>query len=82
MPRAPRLDISLTTDELELVVAALDSHVYWQLSDREYRDSGYVHGKGSGDRETAKEIRIANKLQERLASLIPAPANNTETEGY
>lgn len=70
MPRPRKLDITLTADELALVVAALDSHVYWQLSDPNDRDSGFVHGDGNAEPEAAQEIRDATALQDRLASLL------------
>lgn len=63
--------VDLTPAQLELLIAALDSHEYWQLSDSHYRDSGYVLGRGSDDREAAAEIRRCRRLQEKLQHLVP-----------
>lgn len=63
--------LTLTSDELALVVDALDSHVYWQLSDPDHRRSGSVSGEGSADPDAAREIRDATALHDRLASLLP-----------
>ena len=35
------VDVQLTRREPSLVCEALDSHVYWQLSDERYRRDGY-----------------------------------------
>jgi hypothetical protein len=44
-----RLD--LTRDDLDRILAALDSHVYWQLSDQHYRNDASVLNPGSDDPE-------------------------------
>ena len=61
-----RLVVELTAEELTLLCEALDSHVYWQLSDCHYRDSGYVREPGSDDAEAVAGIRAANALEEKL----------------
>jgi hypothetical protein len=66
MPHA----ITLTADELAILVDALDSHIYWQLSDPDARSSGFVRGDGSADADIAAEIREAAALHDRLASLV------------
>ncbi len=67
MPRL--LTIRLTRDQLALLAEALDSHVYWQLSDAHYRNSGSVLGKGSDDPRTRREIRTSERLLARLEAL-------------
>lgn len=63
------LVVELTAEELTILCEALDSHVYWQLSDRHYRNSGYVHEPGSDDVEAAGAIRTANALEEKLRAI-------------
>ena len=58
--------LQLTPDELALVCEALDSHIYSQLSDPEYRNDGYVRSPGSADAEKACEIGDAEALLSRL----------------
>ena len=47
----------------------LDSHAYWQLSDRYYRNDGYVREPGSDDAEVAAAIAAANALEEKLRAI-------------
>jgi hypothetical protein len=61
--------VLLTEAERDLLVAALDSHAYWQLSDSHYRNDGAVIEPGSDDEETAQEITDAQTLQDRLSTL-------------
>jgi hypothetical protein len=70
-PRRDAIALHFTPDELGMVCAALDSHIYWELSDRQYRNSGYVDEPGSNDDETAAEIRAAELLMIRLDALRP-----------
>ena len=56
--------VELTADEIELLVEALDSHAYWQLSEPEYRNSGYVLEEGMTD-----EIRACESLADKLGAL-------------
>ncbi len=67
MPRL--LSVRLTPGQLALLVEALDSHVYWQLSDGHYRDSGLVHGRGSDEPRARREIRACERLLSRLDAL-------------
>lgn len=60
---ADTVPIGLTAGELDTVCAALDSHIYWELSDKAYRDSGYVQAPGSDDDKTAAEIVEAESLR-------------------
>lgn len=62
--------IEVTNEELGLILSALDSHAYWQLSDENYRDSGYVQEPGSDDPETAEEITAVEALTEKLEPLF------------
>ncbi len=59
----------LTGDELHLLVEALDSHAYWQLSDDKYRRDGFVDEPGSDDKAIARAIRQTNALHDRLEQL-------------
>lgn len=59
----------LTAEELTLLCEALDSHVYWQLSDGHYRNNGYVCEPGSDDAVAAAAIRAANALEEKLRAI-------------
>jgi hypothetical protein len=62
--------IELTKEEARLLIEALDSHVYWQLSDEQYRRDGYIHGKGSDDPEARQEMKRSNKLSEKIARAL------------
>jgi hypothetical protein len=59
--------LALDTRDLDLLTDALDSHVYWELSDREYRSGGSVHGPGAFDAENVELIARARALADRLA---------------
>lgn len=61
-----RLD--LTREDLDRIRAALDSHVYWQLSDQHYRNDASVLDPGSEDPEQAAEIAACRELAARLDS--------------
>lgn len=58
--------MEFSESDLELICEALDSHRYWQLSDEEYRDSGYVSEPGSTDPDMAKEIQHTEQLEDRI----------------
>jgi hypothetical protein len=60
--------------EVSLIREALDSHIYWQLSDEIYRDSGHVEDPGSDDPEKAEEIADAQKLLARLDTFTATAA--------
>jgi hypothetical protein len=59
----------LTRAELELLIEALDSHEYWQLSDPAYRNDGFVIGKGAEEREAVKDIHQCRELRAKLEAL-------------
>lgn len=63
-------DLTLTPDDLRLLVEALDSHEYWQLSEPFYRRDGYVTGDGADDADAAGEIARARRLRERIEGVI------------
>lgn len=67
-------DVKLTAEEIALLVEALDSHIYWQLSEEEYRDSGYVREPGSDDPEKIAAIEAAKELSDQLQQLQPTLA--------
>lgn len=60
-----------------LLVEALDSHIYWQLSEPQYRNSGEVYDKGgpegntkgSDDPQVQGEIEVARALTDRLEAM-------------
>ena len=56
-------------EELDRILAALDSHVYWQLSDQQYRNDASVLSAGSDDPEQAAEITACRELAGRLDSV-------------
>jgi hypothetical protein len=55
-------------EDLDRILAALDSHVYWQLSDQQYRHDADVMNPGSDDPEQAAEIAACRELSERIAA--------------
>lgn len=63
------ITLTLTSEEHLLLLDALNSHRYWQLSDAHYRSNGEVHGVGSDDAENVVEIQRVNALEERLEAL-------------
>ncbi len=56
----------LSGANLDLLIEALDSHIYWQLSSEQYRNSGYVRDPGSDDDGAVAEIKAARRLMARL----------------
>lgn len=61
--------VTLSPNELRLLFEALDSYVYWQLSDGHYRKDGEVENPGSDDEDAQAEIAACRLLQERLERL-------------
>lgn len=61
--------IDLSQDEIILLLEALDSHEYWQLSDAHYRASGYVQEPGTDDPEKLEALKATRALVERLEAL-------------
>lgn len=56
----------LSTDDLRRLIDALDSHMYWQLSDPHYRNNGDVRDPGSDDAEARAELEACRTLAHRL----------------
>ncbi len=50
------------------IVEAIDSHIYWQLSDDRYRANGAVLEPGSDDPAVAAEIVAFEALQDELSN--------------
>jgi hypothetical protein len=69
----------LTAHEARDASEALDSYIYWELSDQEYRSSGYVREPGSNDESTAELIAELQGLAERLSAF--ARANTPAAKG-
>ena len=73
------IHVALSSDEVGLLIEALDSHEYWQLSDPSWRDSGYVILPGESlpvgpsaqpldaeQRQAIAEIEATRRLADRL----------------
>lgn len=85
MPHSDRHEAPLTNAEISLIIEALDSHEYWQLSDPTWRHSGAVilpsddlslweqHRPAPNDeeRDAISEIERCRALADRLRSLAP-----------
>lgn len=70
--------LTLTDDQAQLLVDALDSHEYWQLSEESYRNSGHVLGPGSDDPDRAAAIRDTRKLLAKIEAAIRAAEATTK----
>ena len=60
--------IDLSPEDLDRILAALDSHVYWQLSDQHYRNDADVLDPGSDNPVQAAEIAACRELAERIVA--------------
>jgi hypothetical protein len=82
MPHLDRHEVPLTSEDISLIVEALDSHEYWQLSDPTWRHSGAVilasddeflweqrPAPSDEEREAISEIERCRALADRLRSL-------------
>ena len=58
--------MTLTQAQRARIVEAIDSHIYWQLSDEFYRANGAVLEPGSDDPDVAAEIIKFEALQAKL----------------
>jgi hypothetical protein len=47
------IQLSFTADELRLLADALDSHMYWEISDEGERSQGF-HGQPAADSENER----------------------------
>jgi hypothetical protein len=70
--------LTLTHEELGLILDALDSHSYWQLSDQQYRNSGYVMDEGSDDPENAEAIKDVATLEKKLGQVYRSEQERAE----
>jgi len=59
------MQVEMSPDELRMIAEALDSHLYWQLSDEDRRDSGYVMEPYSEEEQACVD------LEERIQKMIP-----------
>lgn len=62
----PAVFLRVSSGDLHVLEEALDSHVYWQLSDLNYRRDGYVFPPGSDDPKVRSLIAAAEKLMARV----------------
>jgi len=60
--RAMGTTIELDDHQVHLLREALDSHLYWQVSDEQFRDSGYVFAPVSDDPEKRAEALEVDRL--------------------
>ena len=58
--------MALTRAQITQIVEAIDSHIYWQLSDELYRANGAVLEPGSDDPNVVAEIAAFEALQDEL----------------
>jgi hypothetical protein len=63
------ITITLTPEERDLLLSALDSHQYWQLSDSNDRNNGFVHGASA----EGEEHLACDALIEKLENAQEAP---------
>jgi hypothetical protein len=61
--------LTLTDEQVALLVEALDSHKYWQLSDSHYRSNGGVLEPGSDDDGQRAEIEACEELEAILSEV-------------
>jgi hypothetical protein len=62
--------VSLTRGELSELLEAIDSYVYWQLSDEHYRNNGFVNEPSSDDPDTRKQVEQAWDLHKKLEDVF------------
>ena len=58
--------MTLTPEQKAQIIEAIDSHIYWQLSDGFYRANGAVREPGSDDPDVAAEIVAFEALLDEL----------------
>jgi hypothetical protein len=58
--------IDLSPAEVQLLIEALDSHEYWQLSDQHYRRDGFVMEPGSDTASVRRQIKKVEALSAKL----------------
>lgn len=58
------ITLTVTREDAGRIAEALDSHVYWQLSDEHRRDSGYVLEPYTEEEQACMELE--NRVREAL----------------
>lgn len=58
--------VDLTPEEHALVLEALDSHSYWQLSEEHYVDSGFVYAPGNDEADAQEALKSVDRLSIKL----------------
>lgn len=54
--------VELTDPQMELLLASLESHAYWQVSEEKYRNNGYVYAPGADDPDVADDLQEIDQL--------------------
>jgi hypothetical protein len=72
--------VTLPREAIALLTEAIDSHIYWQLSDSQYRDSGNVRDPGSDDDDTVRAIEDYRGLAVRLEAQARSTAAGTAAD--
>lgn len=65
--------VALTARELNLIESALDSHVYWQLSDEDNRNDGYVVNEDEEDEYLEERVEVRALSAKLMAAVNVAP---------
>ena len=82
MSETRSITVTLTRSELLLITEAIESYVYWQLSEPEFRRDCVVVGEGSTDPEQRAEIQravaIVARLERALGEPIAPPIDQSE----
>lgn len=83
MKKPAPIVVMLDGVQLDLLIEALDSHRYWQLSDQNYRRDGYLMEPGTDDPENLGEMVAAQELINKLEALRPkTDAQQFDDEGF
>ena len=65
------IPVQLTAAEVALLIEALDSHEYWQLSESNERNDGYSTIE-DGDKEDIDAVRaLISKLEDKTVRQVP-----------
>jgi len=65
------LPVQLTAAEVALLIEALDSHEYWQLSESNERNDGYSTIE-DGEKEDIDAVRaLISKLEDKTVRQVP-----------
>lgn len=65
-----RIGLSIPIQAARMIREALDSHIYWQMSDPQYRRDGFVMEPYSDNAESREEIAQAHVLIESIDRAI------------